>query len=430
MTSRWTLGACALVALVSAVASSAGGCFYPSYEFDGVAAGGGGAGATSTDATTSTTSTTATTGTASTTATTSSSSGGGSSTATTTAATSTTSAGGEDCLNGIDDDGDNAIDCADTDCEPGFTCVEDIPTGWGVFGYVALAQALPGQEPACPADYPDEAYTGSATPIAPPATCSMCTCGAPSGQKCTLADMDAADPGIDVVQISNKPCGQQPVFVGLLEAPANWDGTCYGTQGYLGGQTNCGGACNVSVSANPAVVTGGTCAVSGGQATVDPLTFAVAAKACGGPTTGGGCGATQACLPRPAGGFESGVCIGKVGDDACPSPFDVKFSFTDPADAMDDRDCAPCGCDVPTGSSCQLSIQVYSDQTTSTCNTNVTSFMAGQCTNVPGNPAIFSKKLTVLQQPSGGSCGVTAGGGQPTGSVTLGQPTTICCTSG
>ncbi len=243
--------------------------------------------------------------------------------------------------------------------------------------------------------------------------------------------MDPADPGIDVVQVSNKPCGQQPVFVGLLEAPANWDGTCYGTQGYLGGQVSCGGAaCNVSISTNAPVVSGGLCAASGGQAAVDPLTFAISAKACGGPVTGAGCSATQACVPRPAGGFESGVCIGKVGDDVCPAPFDVKFSFTDPAAAVDDRDCSACACDAPSGSTCTVGVSVYSDQTTSTCNTLVASFQAGNCANIAGNPGVFSKKLTVVQPPAGGSCAITAGGGLATGSVTLGQPTTICCTSG
>lgn len=434
MRARWTLAALSAVGVLGVVASSAGGCLYPSYEFDGVAAGGGGASATSTDATTATSSSDATTSTtSSTTATTSSAGGGGSSTTSTTTAATTTTTGsgtGEDCLNGVDDDGDTDVDCADTECQPGFACVDDIPTGWGVYGYVALAQALPGQEPACPADYPDEAYVGGATPLDAPAVCAACVCGAPTGGTCLLPDMDPVGAGVDAVQVSNKACGQQPVFVGYLKVPMNWDGNCYGTQGYLGGQTSCGGPCNVSVSTAAPVVSGNSCAASGGAATVDPFKFAVSAKACGGPVTGGGCGATQACLPKPTGSFEPGVCIAKLGDDDCPAPFDLKFSFSDPADAVDDRDCSACTCDAPTGSTCAASVGIYSDNTTHTCNTLLTTVTAGSCVNIAGNPAVYSKKLTVTQPPTGGSCAPTAGGGQPIGSVTLGQPTTVCCTSG
>lgn len=421
---RSAFGTWLVTGTVAAVVAGAlgPGCFYPDYQFDAEAGGGG---STSSGPTTS-----ATTG------------GGATSTgtmATTTGTATTTStttgSGGEDCLNGVDDDGDQAVDCADPDCDAGYSCVDAIPTGWGIFGYLALAESIPGSEPGCPAEFPDTAYAGSATPIAPSAECSACSCDPPTNGVCTLPDMDAQQPGIDAVRVSDKPCGTNPVYVGYLQIPAAWDGTCFGTQGYLGNQNLCGSdnmsPCNVALSSNSPIVSGETCAPKGGVATVDPPTWAVSAKACGGATFGGGCGAGSVCLPRPGGSFQAGVCVAKSGDDACPAPFNDKHSYYDPAEIVDDRDCTACQCDPATGSTCAATVAVYSSNNVSDCSQAVlTTFTAGTCKNIPGNPPVFSKKLQVTQPPSGGSCGVSAGGALPTGGVTLGEPTTLCCLDG
>src|SRR6185436_995373 len=37
----------------------------------------------------------------------------------------------EDCENGVDDDGDGLVDCADPDCAKlGYQCVAAVPSGW------------------------------------------------------------------------------------------------------------------------------------------------------------------------------------------------------------------------------------------------------------------------------------------------------------
>ncbi|RLB64980.1 MAG: hypothetical protein DRI90_03215, partial [Deltaproteobacteria bacterium] len=37
--------------------------------------------------------------------------------------------GPEDCLNGVDDKGDNLVDCEDPKCQEGFVCVPAVPSG-------------------------------------------------------------------------------------------------------------------------------------------------------------------------------------------------------------------------------------------------------------------------------------------------------------
>jgi hypothetical protein len=70
-------------------------------------------------------------------------------------------------------------------------------------------------------------------------------------------------------------------------------------------------------------------------------------------------------------------------------------------------------------------MSVYSDNTTNTCTTLATTFNAGGCGDLVGNPAVYSRKATVTQAPSGGTC--PASGGQPTGSIMPSDPTTFCC---
>src|SRR5262245_1099528 len=51
--------------------------------------------------------------------------------------------GSEDCLNGLDDDGDTLVDCADDDCaDAGYQCIA-VPEGWT--GPVLVRAQQPGE---------------------------------------------------------------------------------------------------------------------------------------------------------------------------------------------------------------------------------------------------------------------------------------------
>ncbi len=113
----------------------------------------------------------------------------------------------EDCTNGIDDNCDGKIDCADPECQSeGFVCAT---TYGGWFGPVVLLDEDGGtsaSSTSCPAssltnpaspDYGTLVFDGHRTPDYPPAACA-CTCG---------AALDAGCPGATMEAFSDPDCG-------------------------------------------------------------------------------------------------------------------------------------------------------------------------------------------------------------------------------
>src|SRR5689334_5880623 len=76
---------------------------------------------------------------------------------------------GEDCTNGVDDNDDGLIDCADPGCS-GYACVSVIPMGWQ--GYVALYDGPAAKDPGCGGDFPRSVFTGTGSLVNSPAKCS------------------------------------------------------------------------------------------------------------------------------------------------------------------------------------------------------------------------------------------------------------------
>ncbi|MEJ7732155.1 MAG: hypothetical protein WKG00_23470 [Polyangiaceae bacterium] len=127
----------ALLAL-TAMAASPLACFYPDYTFDETGSGGSGASGNPSSGPSS------------------GGSGGGGS-----------GVGGnlgEECGNGVDDDGDDQIDCADGECTD-FTCAPGVPDGWR--GYFAVYAGPTAGAPGCPASYPADDYVGNRSILAP-----------------------------------------------------------------------------------------------------------------------------------------------------------------------------------------------------------------------------------------------------------------------
>jgi hypothetical protein len=318
-------------------------------------------------------------------------------------------------LNGSDDDADGKTDCEDDDCSPVTTCVPSVPFGWS--GFAALFEGVPAQEPSCPGTFPSpNPYVGHHTASAGSATCTACACAAATGQAC--------NPPLELT-VGNMTCGNVSNVKGTLTQPAGWNGACYSSNGFSGGKVDClGGPCNVSITSPAPTVTGGSCAANGGQATLPPLSWAILGKACGDSPVGGGCGGGNICQPKPPLPFLPGLCIYKPGDQSCPAgPFAQKHVFYEAA--SDTRGCAACSCGAPVGGSCTISMSIYSDPFQNTCNSIVTTFNAGDCANLNGNPAVYGRKAMVTQQPAGGTCAPS--GGQPNGTVTPTEPTTFCC---
>ncbi|MEP7120779.1 MAG: hypothetical protein ABJE95_07715 [Byssovorax sp.] len=445
--------------LAGAVAAPAA-CFFPSYTFnepEPTGAGGAGGTPTTVTATQSASTSGATTATvaASTTAAASGTGGGGgagggssasssaasssastsaaSSSASTTAASSSSTgmAMPEDCTDGIDNDLDGKIDCADPDCLAGFSCHNPvtpalISAGWT--GHFAVADgavaALPGN---CPgATYPNPIYTGFRTPVAGAAQCSMCQCSAPLGEVCQVN-----------VHIIGGTCAQ---WVGnqacAFPFASNANGSCDQSIGFLpAGDTTCGpvvnGACtmgsspcNQSASADPAVVVGGSCNPTTQMPTIPPFSWTNAARACQPATEGKGCASSFACLPNAPAPF-GGICISHMGDIPCPagSGYNTKKVYFD-IDPLDDRTCSDCQCSGINGASCSTTTEVYSDLTVNNCSTKVATIPPGGCVALSGNPAVLGRKgvNTVI---NAGTC--SASGGTATGSAVGQNPVTFCC---
>jgi hypothetical protein len=270
----------------------------------GLGAGGSGTGGDSSLSTTSATTTTTTTSTSTST--------------TSTSTSSSSSSGSENCLNGVDDNADQKIDCADPTCT-GFMCL-DVPAGWSL---IAVAESAFGDAPKPCADNsnPTLYFDG-----AQPAQCNQCQCSV-SGATCSLGEMlvyytDGSCGGAaDVVVISKdfKGCAQLP------NVPFGGNG---------------GGSGKVSKA--PFVVQQGTCMVNGGG--LNPSApFTKQISACATVPSGKGCGAGD-CLSA-SGSPDGKTCI--VGDvaNACPSGWMLERDAFDTG-YQDQRNCDACGCDV------------------------------------------------------------------------------------
>jgi hypothetical protein len=335
----------------------------------------------------------------------------------------------EDCTDGIDNDLDGKIDCADPDCQVGFSChspltAQNIQAGWT--GHYALADgavaALPGN---CPgATYPNPFYTGYRSLVAAAATCSSCNCGAPLGESCSIPQL----------HVSSSTCAEQLSQAVCQKAVnLNLDGSCH-VSGITGGLTNCGPpdlvnmvcpggsqACDLSVLLDDPTLVGGSCTPTTQMPTVPPSAWNNAGRACQAVTEGKGCANSFACLPNAAAPFGA-VCVAHAGDVLCNvvTGYTTKHTFFD-IDPADDRTCSDCQCSGPNGASCTSNVTTYNDLS---CTTQIANTAASSCSTYAGNPAVGSYKATntVITQ---GTC--SASGGTAMGSATGVNAVTFCC---
>ena len=102
--------------------------------------------------------------------------------------------GVEDCFNGIDDNGDGIVDCADPQCKPVKVCVA-VPTG-GWLGLGTLYDGSAGGAPTCADPFAMTMMPGSDGLTSSPATCGACLCSAASGGACASGGGSATLPPV------------------------------------------------------------------------------------------------------------------------------------------------------------------------------------------------------------------------------------------
>jgi hypothetical protein len=295
--------------------------------------------------------------------------------------------GVEDCTNGVDDDGDGDVDCADSDCAmTGYSCAAPAPVGWSGPEVLFEQPGATGSTPDCPASYPHLDFVGGASPSGDPATCAPCVCEPPN-------------PTCDATQFQTFSAKMCKGTMTSLDTPS--------------------GAC-VTLGMPASVIVGKAqqgsldCAVTGGEATIPPLTWASRAVACGGASLGAGC-EVGVCAPRPQAPFGQRLCVWQSGDQACPGGYPQKRTL---AQVKDDRGCSACGCTTENPPACTVTTTLYSD---ATCQTAIIDTPAPDtCASlVPAQ----SVKVDVTST-GGASC--AASGGTPTGGVQE-SVTTFCC---
>lgn len=306
----------------------------------------------------------------------------------------------EDCLNGRDDDADGDVDCADSDCVPGHSCLPTAPAGWE--GYARIEEGpLDGNDPpSCPDATDPEVFFREPAP----AMCSACSCGAPDAE-CSYPEVAA--------WIGTTTCAGQPAveITDLLD-----DGQCY--EPLLA--TNA--PRSVALLGASALLDSGTCAPDGGELGVTaPWLTRVAACEVAAPF-GGGC-AGGVCAAAGSGDYDGPACIGRSGEEPCPAGWPTQTIVY--ADAVDDRQCAACVCGAATPSTCTGgSYTIYDLDGCNDANTIVVDSTA--CVNVSDQWELMTgSALATPPVAAGGSC--AASGGAATGEVVGMMPRTFCC---
>lgn len=288
--------------------------------------------------------------------------------------------GAEVCDDGIDNDCNGRIDCADPACGA-FACIAPAPDGWA---YLALA---PATRPSC-----GDAFTtssdkrvieGSLTQ-----TCK-CNCGSPCGGDATIEKGS--------------------------------DNTC--TSGTITVAADTNGGCNTLANADVAAFAkvvppaAGSCGATDAMTKGDPKSGRTCTYVKP-PRAQSGCAGAEVCATRPPDGYSA--CVAKDGANACPPGYAREFHVGGAVD--DQRKCTGCTCSASVA--CAVEVELWTQpQCMGGSDTKVSSQTNGSCqpstpvNNVKG----YKSKLT------GGAC-AQATASMPSGTITFtGGEQTVCC---
>jgi hypothetical protein len=331
----------------------------------------------------------------------------------------------EDCQNGVDDDCNGLIDCADPTCQTrGYACVPPWPSGWTPVALYDQEAAPSGPAPTPPSCSGDPNYAnllafGYYNPVPTAATCTCGSCGSPS------LSATCSDPvlGFSAGCPTSTAYGSATV------------GTTCGTISARQGGIN---AIGIATASTPSG--GGTCAAASMTPNIptwDPSSSASwegAGRVCGptqapGTLTGPAVGCATAgdyCLLEPATKL---VCIYQAGQTSCPTSaaplYSSQHSYN--TSGTDNRKCAgSCSCSFDSsGLACSTTVSVYDDGDAGCSGTAATVTPSSTCASVSNFHQYMSAVATLT--PTGGSC-AASGNYSLMGSITPGgTQTTVCC---
>ncbi|HRI63446.1 MAG TPA: hypothetical protein PK156_04390 [Polyangium sp.] len=296
----------------------------------------------------------------------------------------------EDCDDGLDNDGDNLTDCADTaNCSDLFSCQPSPPSGWT---YVHIRRIAFGDDemPCIDGSAPQHLFEEPVN-----SDCHACMCQVTGKCENTLdCYLFASCAGTATTQTYTN------------------EGEC-SMVGPVFSSNSC------KVGALPTVPLGATCSASGGGLSkVNPFNKEV--LVCPAAETATGCGEST-CVKVHGAGYENKLCVAQEGTFACPAGFSELHSTF--SSYVDMRACSSCACDESqikcTGPTAFALFN--STQCTSASSQMVTS--SNGCVNMATVPA----SMSVLTLPDQSIPKTACVGGVPSGSVMGDKPTTICC---
>jgi hypothetical protein len=301
----------------------------------------------------------------------------------------------EDCLNGIDDDCDGLVDCADPACSnAGFFCTAAaIPTGWTLVAFSATTR------PSCPTRYASEQAIVS-NPAGGPDTCS-----------CHCSGTAASCGGTATYQGFPNACASGAVTVNL----AVNGGACTATS------TSVSSGHFYTLPGSNAVAQQGNCSGAGAVASAPAPTFDAGATCAAPAQLGAGC-SSGVCAPATGTAF--GACIAHPGNVACPTFGFVKQTLvsTGSPGYVDNRTCGSCPCATSLGCGAVSNVALYSGASCTGAGFNV----GGSCGVINATASIASYRVSFSE--SGSTTCQPTGSSTSTGSVVLDSNVeTICC---
>jgi hypothetical protein len=296
-------------------------------------------------------------------------------------------------MNGIDDNGDDLVDCEDPQCSPAYHCVPDVPAGWSEIGYRAERNSNDNA-----IDCGKLELFHAFTDLISPTTGCQCSCSKPSNPVCEATPSS--------IWTSSNCTGYsyavQPSTCHDFASAAQVGSVWVGSYSYQSG------SCTVEVSGAP-----------------DPATWGRTVDICVAKERGSGCAAGHTCIPRAPAGAEANPCIRQIGTMECPSDYPTRHIYH--SDVTDTRSCsaAQCSCS-PSSGKCTPTVNLYTGQQ---CNNQQVNYPLGQssgrciATNYPAGTRIRSGYVAGNLET--GSCASSGTGFLGTSSPK--EPQTLCC---
>lgn len=286
----------------------------------------------------------------------------------------------EQCWDGVDNDGDGAVDCDDSECAAAsFECVPSVEraVGWVI-----------GANEDCPTGLESSAlYSLDDLKYAPLVCEQGCTVGCPS----TIAVGRSQGSSCQNLQLQNIP----------IEA--------------------CTADTLSSANTRQAITPKAVCKATVSIATRPQPEWLPRHKICT-AKAGGGCAKSgERCLPRPRTASAPACTVLPAGATECPAPYMNASTYFD-GTTKDTRDCGIGTVACSASGSCEGKLNTYCNGTCAGSALEVASF--GSCLSVCDKQVSYQPSALIPQ--TNATC-KSSGAATPTGGVTGTTPITVCC---